>query len=175
MDCDNYDLYQRAHVANAVGIPEHNFIKNPNYSSDPARLSLVASAEDFASLMSRMGIGNDTTVVSYDAGGGTPRRPTVVGAQLLRPHEGQVAQRRLEEVARRRPSHVDGRAETSRRPPSPRQKSPTWSGLMDYGVSCVGDPDTVFLDVRSDDEWSGAGARGNSGPVTCPEPCTWSG
>ena len=32
---------------------------------------------------------------------------------------------------------------------------------MDYGVSCVGDPDTVFLDVRSDDEWSGAGARGN--------------
>ena len=28
---------------------------------------------------------------------------------------------------------------------------------MDYGVSCVGDPDTVFLDVRSDDEWTGAG------------------
>ena len=63
-------------------------------------------------------------------------------------------------MARRRPTHVDGRAEAA----GGRlhlHGNPDLVCLMDYGVSCVGDPDTVFLDVRSDDEWSGAGARGN--------------
>jgi thiosulfate/3-mercaptopyruvate sulfurtransferase len=32
---------------------------------------------------------------------------------------------------------------------------------MDYGVSQIGQPDTIFLDVRSDGEWMGTNDRGN--------------
>ena len=32
----------------------------------------------------------------------------------------------------------------------------------DYGVAHVGDPDTVFLDVRSDEEWDGSNDRDNA-------------
>ena len=79
----------------------------------PTGHPLVASAEDFARLMGRMGIGNDTTVVSYDAGGGTRATRLWWALKLLRTHQGQGAQRRLEEVARRGPTHVDGRAEAA--------------------------------------------------------------
>ena len=33
---------------------------------------------------------------------------------------------------------------------------------LDYGVSRVGDGDTVFLDVRTDGEWDGSEDRGNA-------------
>ena len=63
--------------------------------------------------------------------------------------------------------HDEGRPTSTDavRPPEdvlrPPPRTRTWSACWDYGVSCVGDTDTVFLDVRSDDEWTGAGARGN--------------
>ena len=160
VDCDQYDLYTRAHIANAVGIPEHNFIKNPNFPSDPTGYPLVASAEDFARLMGRMGIGNDTTVVAYDAGGGTR------AARLwwVLNYYGHTKAMMLNGGWKK--WHDEGwpTSTDALRPPEASFTStevPDLVCLMDYGVSCVGDPDTVFLDVRSEDEWTGAGARGN--------------
>ena len=160
VDCDQYDLYSRAHVTNAVGTPEHNFIKNPDYANDPTGNPLVASAEDFARLMGRMGIGNDTTVVAYDSGGGTR------AARLwwVLNYYGHTKAKMLNGGWKK--WHDEGRP-TSTDALRPAEASftsteiPDLVCLMDYGVSCVGDPDTVFLDVRSDDEWTGAGARGN--------------
>ena len=126
VDCDQYDLYSRAHVTNAVGTPEHNFIKNPDYANDPTGHPLVASAEDFARLMGRMGIGNDTTVVAYDAGGGTR------AARLwwVLNYYGHTKAKMLNGGWKKwhdegRPTSTD--ALRPRRPPSPPRRSPTWS------------------------------------------------
>ena len=41
------------------------------------------------------------------------------------------------------------------------RQDPSMVCTLDHGVSCFGDADTIFLDVRSDGEWDGTNDRGN--------------
>ncbi|MGD8487036.1 MAG: rhodanese-like domain-containing protein, partial [Chloroflexota bacterium] len=54
-------LYETAHIPGAVFL---------NVSSDLCCASEIMPADEFASLMGRLGIGDDTTVVAYDTEGG---------------------------------------------------------------------------------------------------------
>jgi len=60
IDCATLEAYRRAHIPGAVGLPVHIYIK------DPADETFVMPPEEFAALMGRLGIGDDTTVVAYD-------------------------------------------------------------------------------------------------------------
>src|SRR5438105_1696775 len=60
VDCATLEAYRRAHIPGAVGLPVHIYIK------DPADETFVMPPEQYAELMSKLGIGDDTTVVSYD-------------------------------------------------------------------------------------------------------------
>ncbi len=60
VDCATLDAYRRAHIPGAVGLPVHIYIK------DPADETFVMPPDQFAELMSKLGIGDDTTVVTYD-------------------------------------------------------------------------------------------------------------
>ncbi|MDP6102032.1 MAG: rhodanese-like domain-containing protein [Dehalococcoidia bacterium] len=160
VDCDQYDGYRRAHIPNAVGIREHHYIKHPDFPKDPIGHPLVAPPEQVARLMESMGIGNDVTVITYDGSGGNSAARiwwvlNYYGHDKVRVLNGGWA-KWLDEG---RPITTD----------VPRTTPATFTSreredlvcLMDYGVSQIGQPDTIFLDVRSDGEWMGTNDRGN--------------
>ncbi len=60
IDCATLDAYRRAHIPGAVGLPVHIYIK------DPADETFVMPADQFAELMGKLGISDNTTVVAYD-------------------------------------------------------------------------------------------------------------
>ena len=69
VDCDEFELYLRAHIKNAVGIRVHHYVKHPGYASAPVEYPLVAEPDVMKALMEDMGIGDDTLVVAYDNSG----------------------------------------------------------------------------------------------------------
>ena len=69
VDCDPIDVYRRAHIQHAIGIPVHHYIKQPEYTTDPRQYPLVAPPDTMQELMMRMGIGDDNLVVTYDSNG----------------------------------------------------------------------------------------------------------
>ena len=69
VDCDQFEVYLRAHIRNAVGIRVHHYIKHPGYASAPVQYPLVADSDVMKDLMEDMGIGDDTLVVAYDNSG----------------------------------------------------------------------------------------------------------
>ena len=69
VDCDMFDSYQRAHIKGAVGIKVHHYIKHPNYPDSPTDYPWVAEPDVAKQLFQDMGIGDETTVVSYDSNG----------------------------------------------------------------------------------------------------------
>jgi len=64
VDCDEFAAYQRLHIAGAIGLRVHHYLKDPD---DPHHLM---PPEAFARVMSEHGIGSDHTVVAYDGSGG---------------------------------------------------------------------------------------------------------
>lgn len=64
VDCDEFPAYQRLHIAGAVGLRVHHYLKDPD---DPHHLM---PPEAFVEVMSQHGIGSDHTVVAYDSSGG---------------------------------------------------------------------------------------------------------
>ena len=60
IDCASLDRYQRAHIPRAIGLPVHAWIKETEGGVH------VMGPEAFADLMSRLGVSDDTTVITYD-------------------------------------------------------------------------------------------------------------
>jgi thiosulfate/3-mercaptopyruvate sulfurtransferase len=160
VDCEQYDGYRRAHIANAVGIREHHYIKHPDYPRDPIGHPLVAPPEHVAQLMGGMGIGDDTLVVVYDGSGGLYAARVwwvlnYFGHTKVKVLNGGWS--KWFDEGRPTTTDVPRPAEAT----FTARERPDVACLLDYGVSCVGRPDTIFLDVRSDGEWEGTNDRGN--------------
>ena len=160
VDCDQYDVYRRAHIKNAVGIRVHHYIKHPNYPADPRAYPLVAPPDVFVDLMESMGIGNNTLVVAYDSMG------SLWAARFwwVLNYYGHTNVKVLNGGWRKwfdegRPVSQDP-AQTSKATFEVRE-NPALLCSLDHGVASVGKADTVFLDVRSDEEWNGTNDRGN--------------
>ncbi len=160
VDCDPLDAYRRAHIQNAIGIRVHHYIKHPDYPKDPKQHPLVAPPETMKALMESMGIGDDNLVIAYDSNGslwatrlwwvlnyyGHDRVKVLNGGWKKWFDEG-------------RPLSIDRPTlQPATFTPRPR---PDLVCTLDYGVAHVGDPNVVFLDVRSDGEWEGTNDRGN--------------
>lgn len=160
VDCDQFDGYRRAHIKGAVGIREHHYIKHASYPTDPNNYPLVADAEHVADLLGGMGVGNETTVVTYDGFGG------LYAARFwwVLKHHGHTNVKVLNGGFNKwfdesRPMTTD--VARPQRASFTAQENPDDICLIDHGVSQVGQPDTVFLDLRSDGEWTGKTDRGN--------------
>ena len=63
VDCDEFPAYQRLHIAGAVGLRVHHYLKG----EDDVHLM---PAEQFEQTMASHGIGDEHTVVAYDSSGG---------------------------------------------------------------------------------------------------------
>ncbi|HZU75888.1 MAG TPA: sulfurtransferase, partial [Dehalococcoidia bacterium] len=154
IDCAALEAYRRAHIRGAVGLPVHFYIK------DPADETHVMPADQFAQLMGRLGVGNDTTVVAYDDNN------SLVAARLwwVLQYYGHVNAKVLNGGWHRwlyegRPitTHAT-HPEPATFTPRPR---PDVLCTLDELKARVGRPGTQILDVRSDEEWRGENDRGN--------------
>ena len=161
VDCDTFDSYSRAHIKGAVGIKVHHYIKHPLYPDDSKAYPWVAEPEVVKELFESMGIGDNTTVVTYDSGGSlwASRFWWVLS------YYGHTNAKVLDGGWKKwfdegRPVSID--------PPVPIEVTFTPSSddtlicTLDQAVSKIDDSDVVFLDVRSDGEWDGTNSRGNS-------------
>ena len=159
--CDMFDSYSRAHIRGAVGIKVHHYIKHPLYPDDSKAYPWVAEPEVVKELFESMGIGDNTTVVTYDSGGSlwASRFWWVLN------YYGHTNAKVLDGGWKKwfdegRPVSID--------PPVPIEVTFTPSSddtlicTLDQAVSKIDDSDVVFLDVRSDGEWEGTNSRGNS-------------
>jgi thiosulfate/3-mercaptopyruvate sulfurtransferase len=160
VDCDPFAEYRRAHIKNAVGISVHHYIKHPDYPSAPRDYPWVAGPDVMKGLMEDMGIGDDTLVITYDAAGSL----TATRFWWALSYYGHTNARVLNGGWRK--WFDEGHRTSIDRPP---EVSATFTPrvndelicTLDYGLSQVGKPETVFLDVRSDEEWAGTNDRGN--------------
>jgi thiosulfate/3-mercaptopyruvate sulfurtransferase len=152
VDCDPPDAYKRVHIPGAVS-PSDTMMKNP----DDRRF--IMTPEQFAAEMARLGIGDDTLVVSYDAGSTTAGRfwwclnyyghtnaKVLNGGWNLWLKEGRP-------VTMAQPKVSAGTF-------TPRANN-TLYATAEHIMSNLGNEDFVVLDVRSDGEWEGTNLRGN--------------
>lgn len=160
VDCDPIDVYRRAHIQHAIGIPVHHYIKQSAYTTDPRQYPLVAPPDTMQELMMRMGIGDDNLVVTYDSNG------CLWAARFwwVLNHYGHTNVKVLNGGWQKwfdegRPVSIDG-ASSQPATFTPRV-NPDLLCTLDYGQSQVGNDDVIFLDVRSDGEWEGSNDRGN--------------
>ena len=154
IDCATLEAYRRAHIPGAVGLPVHIYIK------DPADETFVMPPEEFAALMGRLGIGDDTTVVAYDD------------------NNSLVATRFW--WALNYYGHTDAKVLnggwhrwlTEGRPVTFHQTRPqpaTFTPRPDESLICriddlkhkLDDAEVRIMDMRTDEEWLGTNDRGN--------------
>ncbi|PZC42108.1 MAG: thiosulfate/3-mercaptopyruvate sulfurtransferase [Chloroflexi bacterium] len=163
VDCDLLPAYQRLHIPGAVW-SQSRYWKAEDLEQG---LHAIADAEQFASIMGRLGISNASRVVAYDGSGGlyaerfwwTCRRFGFEAVQVLDGgmDKWQAEGRPLSRV-NERPTAASFRAMGP--------DDSTVCRLDDVRGDCESDGH-VFWDVRSDGEWSGANRRGtkNGGRV----------
>ena len=154
IDCSPLDAYRRAHIPGAVGLPVHVYIKDPDQDM------FVMPGEKFAALMSSLGVGDDTTVITYDDSN------SLYAARLwwvLRYH-GHQNTKVLNGGWHR--WLTDGRPVTfhathpSAATFTPRTRPELVCRADDLKAGIGGDSRQI-LDVRSDEEWNGTNDRGN--------------
>ena len=160
VDCDPFHVYRRAHVKGAVGIRVHHYIKQPEYPADPRKYPLVAPPDTVKEVMEGMGIGRGVRVVAYDSNG------SLWASRLwwVLNYYGHTDVTVLNGGWRK--WFDEGRPVTLDVPKPPAaafdpKANPDLVCTLEYGKANVDNPDVVYLDVRSDGEWTGANDRGN--------------
>jgi thiosulfate/3-mercaptopyruvate sulfurtransferase len=154
IDCATLEAYRRAHIPGAVGLPTHIYIKNPD---DDA---FVMTPDQFKDLMERLGVSDDTTVVTYDDNN------ALVATRLwwVLNYYGHTNAKVLNGGWHRwltegRPitfhqTHVERGSFT----PRPNEQIIC---RADDLMARVGKAGVGILDVRTDEEWLGTNNRGN--------------
>ncbi len=154
IDCATLDAYRRAHITGAVGLPVHIYIK------DPKDETFVMPPDQFAELMGKLGVGDDTTVVTYDDNN------SLVATRLwwVLNYYGHTNSKVLN-GGWHRWLH-EGRAITPHAThPQPTTFTPTTNEDLVCGLDDlkgrIGKAGVQIMDVRTDEEWTGANDRGN--------------
>jgi thiosulfate/3-mercaptopyruvate sulfurtransferase len=160
IDCAVLEAYRRAHIAGAVHMPVHYYIKE----KDPAGSDhgvLVMPPAEFEELMGQLGVGPETTVVSYDDNNG------YIAARLwwvLR-YYGHTKAKVLNGGWHR--WLTEGRPVTFHATRAPRARFKAAPADADIHATCdllrekYADPDWQVFDARTGAEWDGTNDRGN--------------
>ncbi len=154
VDMDRPDAYPRTHIPGAVAVADHYF------KGGVDRIH-VQDPNEFAAEMSALGIGNDTTVVAYDSEGGH------YAARLFwaLSYYGHPSVKVLDGgfpkwFAEGRPLERDAPTYAAARF-SPSTVKHCIAGKSDV-LEASDQRETVFWDVRTDDEWTGRNSRGTA-------------
>jgi thiosulfate/3-mercaptopyruvate sulfurtransferase len=156
VDCDHIESWHRAHIPGSVGVEDFHF-------KDPVERLFILSPDNFAALMSKMGIGDDTEVIGYDTSGARYSGRlwwclNYYGHTNVRILDGGwpkwFNEGRSLSIDRTQPTSVKF---------TPRP-DPSMLASAEDVKAAIGRPGTVILDVRSDGEWAGTETRGNKRP-----------
>jgi len=159
IDCATLEAYRRAHIPGAVQLPVHFYIKE----SDPAGSDhgvLITPPAEFEALMSKLGVGPYTTVVTYDDNN------ALVATRLwwALNYYGHTNAKVLDGGWHRWLS--EGRPVTFHATkPAPAtfvaEPNPALYATVELLQDAHDDPACQVLDARSDGEWDGTNDRGN--------------
>lgn len=159
IDCAVLEAYRRAHIPGAVHLPVHYYIKEAGPPGADHGTFIMPPAE-FEALMGRLGVSNDTLVVTYDDNN------SLVAARLwwVLNYYGHTNVRVLNGGWHR--WLTEGRPITFHATrPQPAtfiaRPNPALIADAEYLKARIGDPACQVLDARADDEWSGTNDRGN--------------
>jgi thiosulfate/3-mercaptopyruvate sulfurtransferase len=152
VDCDSRDAYRRAHIPGAVTFRGHHYLKE-----DEGALHIM-SAEKFAATMGTLGIGKNTLVIAYDGFSGLYAARLWWALNYYGHTNVKVLNGGWDKWL------AEGRAITNAIPPQPKatfspQVHEELIARWDYVRDTIDHKDRVLLDVRSDEEWTGANAR----------------
>ena len=159
IDCATLEAYRRAHIPGAVQLPVHYYIKEQDpEGSDHG--TLVMPPAEFEELMAKLGVSNDTTVVTYDDNNG------LVAARLwwVLKYYGHTNAKVLNGGWHRWLS--EGRPVTFHATRAPKgsfsaRANPDIYATVDYLKEMHTNPACQVLDARTDGEWEGTNDRGN--------------
>ena len=156
VDMGVHEGYLRAHIPGSV----HPGPERSNYIKDPADPVHVMPPDAFAELMARLGIGDDTLVVAYDADGGY----TAARLWWVLNHYGNTNCKVLNGGWNK--WLAEGRPVSMAIPTYPRSAfnpRATKGRLckLEHAKGHIGKSDVALIDVRSDGEWDGTETRGN--------------
>ena len=159
IDCATLEAYRRAHIPGSVQLPVHYYIKERDpEGSDHG--TLVMPPAEFEELMAKLGVSNDTTVVTYDDNNG------LVAARLwwVLKYYGHTNAKVLNGGWHRWLS--EGRPVTFHATRAPRgsfsaRATPDIYATVDYLKEMHTNPACQVLDARTDGEWEGTNDRGN--------------
>lgn len=167
IDCATLEAYRRAHIPGAVQLPVHYYIKE----QDPAGSDhgvLVTPPAEFEDLMAKLGVSNDTTVVTYDDNN------ALVAARLwwVLKYYGHTNAKVLNGGWHR--WLTEGRPVTFHATRAPKATfkatpNPDLYATVDYLKAHHADPGCQVLDARTDGEWEGTNDRGNKRSGRVPE------
>ncbi len=159
IDCATLEAYRRAHIPGAVQLPVHFYIKdNDPEGSDHG--VLVMSPGAFEKLMSQLGVGPETTVVTYDDNN------ALVAARLwwVLKYYGHTNAKVLNGgwhrwITERRP--VTFHATKAPAATFTARPNPDIYATVDYLKEKHADAGCQVMDTRTDGEWEGTNDRGN--------------
>ena len=154
IDTASLDAYERAHIPGAISLSVDNYLK------DPLDSTYVMNPEQFSSLMTKLGIHEDSHVIAYDHRGGlyATRFWWVMSyyghnnVAVLNGGWNKWINANLP-ITREIPTVAMG----TFRP----DIHPDLNCSLDYLSSAIHNPETVVLDVRSYKEYTGEGKRNN--------------
>lgn len=159
IDCAVLEAYRRAHIPGAVHLPVHYYIKEAGPPGADHGTFVMPPAE-FEGLMGRLGVSNDTLVVTYDDNN------ALVAARLwwVLNYYGHTNVKVLNGGWHR--WLTEGRPITfhaTRPKPASFTARPNPDLIADaeHLKARIGDPGCQILDARTDAEWDGTNDRGN--------------
>jgi thiosulfate/3-mercaptopyruvate sulfurtransferase len=159
IDCGTGSAYHRAHIPGAVPLGVHPFIKEDDPEGSDHGV-LVMGPKPFEDLMSRLGVGNDTTVAAYDDI--SSRDAARLWWALA--YYGHRSAKVLNGGWRRWLSEglpVTFEASVAEPRSFTAKVDGTVYATADLLKEQYRDPSTQVLDTRSDEEWRGTNDRGN--------------
>ena len=163
IDCATLEAYRRAHIPGAVQLGTHFYIKDDPTAGRPGEDhgTFVMPPDAFGQLMSKLGVGPDTTVVTYDDNN------ALVASRLwwVLKYYGHTKAKVLNGgwhrwLTENRPVTFHA----TKAPPATftAQPNPDLIADADLLKAKHADDSCQVLDARTDEEWAGTNARGNS-------------
>jgi len=159
IDCATLEAYRRAHIPGAVQLPVHYYIKEDG-PPGAEHGTLVMPPAQFEDLMAKLGVSNDTLVVTYDDNN------ALVASRLwwVLKYYGHTNAKVLNGGWHR--WMTEGRPLTFHATRAPKgvfkaKANPDVSASVDYLKEQHENPACQVLDARTDGEWEGTNDRGN--------------